>query len=191
MRARLVCVALPRYRPAAFTKAPRAGGIGSKNHEARHPSELSHHQGRDDRRHRIHHAHDLGQGGRYAVSRYRPKVAPGVDRRAAATCRPRWTALALPEEICRIGIKEVSASDETGTGSESLHAAAVVSALNARRTAPSLSLWLTRARMRLAGARAGVPPDCWSSAVRAPRAWWHRAVAPLFAALSIAGSGCA
>src|ERR1700736_1164704 len=79
------------------------------NHEARHPSGLSHHQGRDDRRHRIHHAHDLGQGRRYAASRYRPKVAPGVDRRAAATCRPRRTPLALPEEICRTWIKKIGA----------------------------------------------------------------------------------
>src|SRR6266849_6564069 len=97
------------YRPATLVDLRRAREIAQDlpirtcpsglAHEARHPSGVSHHQGGDDRRHRVHHPHDLGQAGRYAPSRHRPEIAPGMDRRPATAGRPRRPALAFPEKV--------------------------------------------------------------------------------------------
>src|SRR5882757_8992211 len=69
------------------------------SHESRNSPELSYHYGRDDRRHRIPDALDLGQARRQAEPRHRLQVAPGLDRRLPATARPRRPRLALPEEV--------------------------------------------------------------------------------------------
>src|SRR5262249_22168433 len=71
----------------------------NNNDEARHASELPQHQGGDDRRYRVHHPHHLGQAGRYAAPRYRPEIAPGLDRRPATAARSRRPAVAVPEEV--------------------------------------------------------------------------------------------
>ena len=89
-------------RPSQLTKA-RVGKIRARtSHEARDTPRVPHRQGHHDRRHRVHHPHDLGQGGRHAAARYRSEVAPGLDRRPAAASRPRRPAVALPEEVLRV-----------------------------------------------------------------------------------------
>src|SRR5215831_16754232 len=98
----LVCPGALRYRPATFQRAgpPRAPKLRRNNNdEARHAPELPHHQGGDDRRYRVHHPHHLGQAGRYAAPRYRPEIAPGLDRRPATAARSRRPAVAVPEEV--------------------------------------------------------------------------------------------
>src|SRR6202035_4194544 len=70
-----------------------------QHHETRHPSRLPHRQSDHDRRHRVHHPDHLGQAGRYAASRHRPEIAPGLDRRPAAPARPRRPLVALQQEV--------------------------------------------------------------------------------------------
>src|SRR5665213_1702465 len=103
---RPVTLALPPSRPSCIdpansTQFRRFYEIAPQwtSHEAGHSSRISHHQGGDDRRQRIHHPNHLGQGRRCYASRHRPEVAPGLDRRPATVARPRRAAIALPEEI--------------------------------------------------------------------------------------------
>src|SRR6185437_16207819 len=84
-----------------------------ESHETRHPPQLPHRQGRHDRWHRVLDAHHLGQGGRYAASRHRPEVAPGVDWRPAAPDRPRRPGVAVPEEV--FGVFEERKSRQLGS----------------------------------------------------------------------------
>src|SRR5262245_53223807 len=78
------------------------------SHETRPASGLSHHQGGDDRRHRVHHPQHLGQGRRYDASRHRSEVASGLDWRSAAAGGPRRAAVAVPEEVCRHRAQEIA-----------------------------------------------------------------------------------
>src|SRR6476620_4694200 len=68
-------------------------------HESRNSPELSYDYGRDDRRDRVPDPLHLGQGRRQAEPRYRPQVAPGLDRRLAAAARPGWPRVAFPAEV--------------------------------------------------------------------------------------------
>ena len=102
------CGGLPPA-PGSCIDPPNSAHFGARrttepSDEARYPSRLPHHQGGDDRRQRIHHPLHLGQGRRCHASRHRPEVAPGLDRRPAASGRPRRPPVALPEEV--LGLPE-------------------------------------------------------------------------------------
>ena len=98
--ARLFCCRCCDIEPA--TPAIRhhgAAGAREFGYEERDSSELSHHQGGDDRRHRIHHPQHLGQVRRHDAPRHRSEIASGLDRRSAAAGGPRGASVTIPEEI--------------------------------------------------------------------------------------------
>ena len=69
-----------RYRPPNFPINQRMRAVAEPraelSHEGRNPSRLPHHQGGHDRWHRVHDPLHLGQAGRHAASRHRPKSHP-------------------------------------------------------------------------------------------------------------------
>src|SRR6516165_913744 len=108
------CALVPRtawaIEPRLFPDVtPRArSSRRMTTHETRPAPGLSHHQGGDDRRHRIHHPQHLGQGRRHDAPRHRPQVTSGLDWRSAAAGGPRRAALAVPEEVCRHRAQEIA-----------------------------------------------------------------------------------
>src|SRR5215472_10770193 len=99
---RSIAAACPAAAGALYSRQIPAKQLlckATNRHETGHASQLPYHQGRHDRRHRVHHALDLGQARGHAAPRHRSKIAPGLDRRPAAAGRPRRPAVALPEEV--------------------------------------------------------------------------------------------
>jgi len=64
-------------RPCRVIRAAKSSK--DQSHETRHAPRLPHRQGTHDRRHGIHHAHDVGKTRRYAASRHRirSRIRPG------------------------------------------------------------------------------------------------------------------
>src|ERR1700735_4806153 len=95
---RAACVIDPAQSETA-TAETRAPARRRTCYESGNSPELSYDYGRDDRRHRVSNAFHLGQGRRQAEPRYRPQIAPRLDRRRPAADGPRRPRFAVSEEV--------------------------------------------------------------------------------------------